>query len=166
MRVTSGVMRLSAYLRAADSATRALDAWCVEHGIGAGPILADKQGLARPAPPDADLLDALAPVPGETVEHRRVTLRRGDVALSDCDLWWLPDRLAPGLAAELDATSIPFGAAIAGLRPTRRTIFAAALPDGLPHILELRALVLAGATPPRPIAAARERYRRALLARG
>ena len=165
MRSIDPVRHLSARLLTADGATQALAAWCDEHGIGDGPILAERRLSAGAVRPDDALLDWLLPGPAESIRHRRVTLTRDGIALSDCELWWLPGRLDPDLVAALDGTQRPFGAVVARLRPTRRTIFEAVLAPGLPHVLEHRALVLASVGMRQPIAATRELYRAALVAR-
>ena len=145
-------------LRAADSATRCLEAWCAERGIGAGPI----RSLRRPSAPGApDLRARLAALGGEAPRHRSVTLMRGDVALSDCDIWWLGSRLDPAMRAELDTTDRPFGLVVAPLRPVRQVVAESLPPPGGEHGLEQEALLLARG---RPIAVVRERYRAALLA--
>lgn len=155
------VKALSGRLLAAPTACAALASWCTEHGLGDGPIRAERHATGHAAPPDEALLDALSPRRGEAMPHRRVTLWRGGVPLSDCDLWWLPGRLQPGMVDVLHGTDVPFGTVVAPLRPSRRTLFAALLPGGGPHVLEHRAVVLAGGR--RPIAAVRERYRAILI---
>ena len=155
---------LSARLLASGTATRALEAWCDEHRIGTGSVRAERHACPV-ARPDDELLDALDLSPGEPLRHRRVTLTRGEVGLSDCDLWWLPARLAPEMAAEMEASDRPFGTVIAPLRPRRRTLFEAVLPAGGAHVLEHRAVVLASLGGCRPIAAVRELYRVALVSR-
>ncbi|MBW6397133.1 hypothetical protein KPL78_04695 [Roseomonas sp. HJA6] len=150
-------------LRRAASATRLLAAWCAERGIGEGPIRIERHAspLADiPAAEVAALLDAEATA---EIRHRCVTLRRGAVALSDCDIWWLPARLAPAMQAKLDATDHPFGLVVARLHPTRRMLSETVLPPGGPHALEHRALLLTGDVAPRPFALVRESYRRVLV---
>ena len=146
-------------LRQAASATGLLQAWCEAHGIGEGPVRALRHsGPAEPLPAGAArwLLPAGAP---QDLRHRRVTLLRGAVGLSDCDIWWLPSRLAPEMQAALDTTDRPFGAVVESLRPVRRVLAETLLPPGGPHGLEVQALLVAE---PGPIALARESYRRIL----
>jgi hypothetical protein len=156
-------MELARHLLAGPTASAALEAWCVRHGIGSGPLRADRHATSRPVPPEDDLLDALAPARGERLAHRQVTLVRGDLAVSDCDLWWLPARLPPALNVELAETQHPFGAVIAPLAPSRRTLFQALLRQGGTHVLELRAVVTVGSGARRPVAAVRELYRPILV---
>ena len=146
------------------TATLALARWCAERGLGEGPVHASVM-CDRPAmiAPDI-LLDALEVVGPTRLRHRRVTLLRGAVALSDCDLWWLPDRLPASVTAALDAGDRPFGTVVAPLRPWRRTVETRIIGPGAAHVLEIGAVVLATRTDrPLPIAAVQERYRGALL---
>jgi len=164
MRLADPVGALNSRLLSADSATRALRKWCDDHRIGGdGPILAKKQPHADIVRPDDELLNTLLLAPGEVIQHRRVTLSRSGIALSDCDLWWMPSRLGQGMAAELDNTDSPFGTVVAPLHPTRHTLYEAVLPTGHTHILEHRALVISGVSPRWPIAAVRELYRTELI---
>lgn len=145
-------------LRGADSATRFLEAWCARQGLGEGPI----RSLRRDPPPPDDAAEALlAPAVGERAEARRVTLMRGTVALSDCEIRWIGARLAPAMRQALAETDTPFGLVVAPLAPERRMLAERALPPGGPHAIDCRALVLAGG---RPIAVVRESYRWALFA--
>lgn len=146
---------LSARLLAARSATRALEAWCAEHHIGDGAVRV--QMVPAPSlPPDAETLELLRPAPGEALQHRRVVLVRGAVALSEAENWYLPQRLPPGMRQILDTTDTPFGVAVEALRPRRRTTHVAFAADGFLH----RAVVLTGTG--QPIAVVHERYLPAL----
>lgn len=155
----SPLAALSARLLAASSATRALEAWCAEHGIGEGAIRV-RMVPAPPLPPDAEALALLRPAPAEVLQHRRVVLLRGPVALSEAENWYLPQRLPPGIRQVLATTDTPFGVAVEALRPRRRTIHVAVAAGGLLH----RAVVLTGAG--QPIAVVHERYLPALAAVG
>lgn len=146
---------LSARLLAARSATRALEAWCAEHGIGDGAVRV-QMVPAPPLPPDAETLALLRPAPGEVLRHRRVVLVRGAVALSEAENWYLPQRLPPDMRHVLATTDTPFGVAVEALRPRRRTTHVAFAADGVLH----RAVVLTGAG--QPIAVVHERYLPAL----
>ncbi len=160
---TDALEELARRLRESSSATRVLAAWCAERGIGEGPIRAERHPNL-PIVPDRDSVAArLGAAPTEDLRHRRVTLCRGSGALSDCDLWWLPARLAPAMQAELDATDHPFGLVVAALHPTRRTLSETLLPAGGTHVLDHGALLLAGTPRPLAFAMVRERYRRVLV---
>jgi len=156
------VKTLSGRLMASPTACAALAAWCAEHGLCDGPILAERSAMRRATRPDDTLLDALSPGRGEALRHRQVTLVRGGLPLSDCDLWWLPGRLEPAMVAALETTDTPFGTAVVPMRPTRRTLFEAVLPSGGAWVLEHQAVVLSGLGERRPIAAVRELYRATL----
>ena len=145
-----------ARLAAAGSATRCLEDWCAERGLGAGPV----RSLRRAPLPDAPDMARLLGAEGAT-RHRSVTLMRGNVALSDCDVWWLETRLGPGMAAALEETDLPFGQVVAPLAPVRRMVLDRAA--AVPHALEVRAVLEAGG---RPFAVVREFYRAALFAGG
>jgi hypothetical protein len=150
-------------LLASGSATRTLTEWCIERGIGEGPVVAKRREQSAESRPDDEQLDALMLQPGERLRHRQVTLVRGGIGLSDCDLWWLPCRLPLEMARQVDLTARPYGAVIAPLAPSRRTLSEEVLPAGLPHVLEHRAVVFAGDSPKRPLAAVRELYRAVLI---
>lgn len=150
-------------LRRATSATRLLAAWCAERGIGEGPIRIERHARPIADIPTAEVSALLDAEAAAEIRHRCVTLRRGAVALSDCDIWWLPARLDPAMQAELDATDHPFGLVVAQLHPTRRILAETVLPsDGL-HALEHRALLLTGDAARRPFALVQESYRQVLV---
>ena len=140
-------------LARAASATRCLEQWCAEHGLGTGSI----RSLRRVPLPDAPGLSALLGATG-ALRHRTVTLMRGNVALSDCDVWWLEQRLDPGMAAALARTDRPFGQVVAPLAPVRRILLDRGAPA--PHALEVHAVLEASG---RPFAVVREFYRAALF---
>jgi hypothetical protein len=160
--ITPAARKLSQLILSSGTATSALLQWCVAHGLGEGPILARRQPVPVAPRPDDDLFDALGLARGETVRHRRVTLHRGEVPLSDCDLWWLPDRLPARILRALNTTDQPFGTVVVPLAPVRRTLFESFAIDG-PHVLEQRAIVEGGLGRRRPIAAVRELYRAGLV---
>jgi Domain of unknown function (DUF1127) len=117
------VRELSDHLLHASTATAALHAWCAAHGLSAGPITAVKQDPDRHRYADDDVLDELRPARHERIAYRCVRLVRGLVVLSEADNWFIPERLPPEVRSALEATDMPFGAAIARLRPSRRTYF-------------------------------------------
>ncbi len=100
--------------------------------------------------PSRDLLKA------EAVCHRRVILLAAGVAVSDADLWYVPARLADGMAETLTATDTPFGIVVRPLRPTRELLSARFCAPGEPYVLEHEALLRDAAG--RPIALVMERY--------
>jgi uncharacterized protein YjiS (DUF1127 family) len=117
------VRELSDHLLHASTATEALHAWCAARGLSAGPITAAKQVPDRRRHADDDVLDELRPERHERIAYRCVRLVRGRVVLSEADNWFIPERLAPDVRSALAATGMPFGAALARLRPSRRTYF-------------------------------------------
>jgi uncharacterized protein YjiS (DUF1127 family) len=171
------VRELSDHLLHASTATEALHAWCAAHGLSAGPITAVKQDPDRPRYVDDDVLDELRPGRHERIAYRCVQLVRGLVVLSEADNWFIPKRLPPEVRSALEATDVPFGAAIARLRPSRRTYFVRFLelsaaseagtggcPAGLSPstpILEHKAVVLDQDR--QPLSVVSERYCAALL---
>jgi uncharacterized protein YjiS (DUF1127 family) len=172
------VRELSGHLLHASTATEALHAWCVAHRLSAGPITAVKQDPDRPRCADDDVLDELMPARHERISYRCVRLVRGRVVLSEADNWFIPERLPPEVRSALETTDMPFGAAIARLRPSRRTYFVrfpelssaseagtGGWPAGLSPstpILEHKAIVLDQNR--QPLSVVSERYCAALLA--
>lgn len=144
-------------LRNAASATRFLESWCATRGLGEGPV---RSRRLAPPPPDPAAEALLAPAPDERPAARHVTLLRGAVPLSDCDIRWLAARLPPEMHQALARTDTPFGVVVAPLAPERALLTEAVLPPGGLHALECVALLrVAG----RPLAVARERYRGTLF---
>jgi hypothetical protein len=171
------VRELSDHLLHASTATEALHAWCTAHGLSAGPITAVMQDPDRRRHADDDVLDELRPERHERIAYRCVRLVRGLVVLSEADNWFVPERLPPEVRSALAATDMPFGAAIARLRPSRRTYFVrfpelstvseaatvgspAGLSPSMP-ILEHKAVVLDQNR--QPLSVVSERYCAALL---
>ncbi len=157
MRPPGSVPPLAAFrarLRAATSATDCLAEWCAARGIGEGEV-AVRRRPPLPAPPPLPLPALLGPAP----RHRSVTLYRGAVALSDCDLWWAEARLPRRLRTALAGTDLPFGRLVAPLSPRRRILLER--PGAGPHALEVQAVVETDAG---PIAVVREYYRATLFA--
>lgn len=166
---------LSETILASRTASEALYAWCVARRLGAGPIRAVKQARTNPAWPDQDALEALCPQLDEAIECRRVLLIRGRAALTESDNWFFPGRLVPPVRALLQATDVPFGAAIAPQHPSRVTTCVTYPPLPAPRdgfvelapstvVLEHKAVVLDWRQ--RPLAAVHERYRASLLSIG
>ncbi len=156
---------LSRELMAAGTPSQALLAWCRERRIGEGEIRAVSKPHAAPQGLEEDLLDALGLAAGEELRRRDMVLMRGDVAIADCSLWWLPGRLSPPATRELDRSEQPFRLLTPALRPARRTVLERFLPEGGRHLLEHHALLLADGAPRRPRAAVRELYRLNLAGR-
>ena len=109
--------------------------------------------------------------------QRSVSLKRGDVVLSDAENWFIPQRLPGSMREALASTPTPFGAVIAPLHPRRRTFFVdltgafemtklmAPNPayDQARTVVDHRAVVCRGIDG-QPLAVVREAYREVLLA--
>ena len=100
------------------------------------------------APIHVRRLDVLVPAPQPTVlpmgprtQHRRVALLCGDMELSEADLWFMPEALAPGMARALAETDEPFGRVVRALDLQRHTLDACIHAAGNPVALEHRALL-------------------------
>jgi hypothetical protein len=85
-------------------------------------------------------------------------LLASDVAVSEADLWYVPGRLWPGMAAILSATDTPFGIVVRPMRPRRETLATRFCDPGEAYALEHEA-VLRDADG-RAIALVMERYLR------
>lgn len=116
------IQELNTRLIKGPTATGTLQAWCEEHHLSEGPIsiLCLHHGLASRI--DDSIFDKLEARPGETIWYRRVQLVRGSLFLSEAENWFVPQRLPPEIADILSTTDIPFGQAIAPLKPFRRTL--------------------------------------------
>jgi chorismate-pyruvate lyase len=98
----------------------------------------------------------LAPTQSEPACHRRVTLLAGGRPVSEADLWYVPARLWPGMAATLAETDRPFGAVVRPMQPVRETLASRVCAPGEPVALEHEALLRDREG--RPIALVAERY--------
>jgi len=163
----SAARQLSDFIRAAPSATAALQAWCTERTLGTDRISARLlDGTLLEAPPPA-LLGALDGTQGERVLARKVALCCGELMLSIARIWYLADRLPAPIADQLVQSTVPFGYAVAPLCPQRRTISTKIYasidaPDIEPDtVVEHQAVVAAGSGT--ILAVVQERYQRALL---
>ncbi|QRM32458.1 hypothetical protein [Microvirga sp. VF16] len=67
---------------------------------------------------------AVAPAASVSVDFRQVHILRGALALAVAQNWFVPQRLVAGMENVLQTTDLPFGAVIARLRPSRRTLAA------------------------------------------
>jgi chorismate-pyruvate lyase len=157
------VRELSRRIALARTATAALLAWCDEHRLSHGPIMAKRLQGDRTLPAKELSLPELGAPSEEPLCHRRVELVRGNLPLVTADNWFLPARLSPEMNDVLGSTDLPFGAVVAPLDPKRRnaSIHFCDPGDGAPWgqetILEHRAIVLSGDG--EPLAAVRERFR-------
>lgn len=125
------ILHLCETLLTTFSVTAALQVWCEVRGLGDGDLYSD----VKPESGSLDLpplgIDLLKPTGEETVRHRAITLKRGDVPLLDADNWYIPDRLPLHARVLLETTDTPFGKALDGTLQNRET-FSTLLP---PHIM-------------------------------
>jgi hypothetical protein len=128
------ILQLHEALLASPSATEVL-----RHLFG-GPV------IARRLPCDPLALSPLqhsylGPTAAEPACHRRVILLAAGRAVSEADLWYVPARLAPGMAAALRNSETPFGEVVRPMAPTRHTLAARVCDPGEPHALEHEAVL-------------------------
>jgi chorismate-pyruvate lyase len=138
------ISRLSARIAAASSATREVEQWCREHGIGDGHLTVERRQPTVRLEPDmaeaARVLDEPAAFSALAIRFRHITLGSGSVALVEADNWYAPDALPLPMRTALDTTDIPYGRVIESLNPRRRTFFIALTsPDGIEAELAHRA---------------------------
>jgi chorismate-pyruvate lyase len=115
------VETLNASLLAARSATFTLDKWCADHQLGSEPKIRARllRGIAKPI--TAEQRHRLQIADDEPIKFRHVELTCGDRVLSEADNWYVPSRLTDEMNRLLETTDIPFGRAIAELKPFRQT---------------------------------------------
>jgi chorismate-pyruvate lyase len=188
--VESLIDSFQARLLAAQTATAALDAWCAEHKLA--PVLAIRARivLGVDTPLTKEQRERLRIGEAEPIKYRRVELTCGDHVLSEADNWYVPGRLTADMNGTVETTDTPFGRAVAGLRPYRKTFSVTRLWEPTPapasspgmipgpgieaspeeparpldipwHLLEHRALVFSGDGV--PFAEVRETYTRNIL---
>jgi hypothetical protein len=170
---------LSEHLLRSETATQGLLSWCAARTIGVGPIYVSHRSTPSQVEwsvLDEDVLDHLCPRAGEAIMQRSVSLKRGDVVLSDAENWFIPQRLPGSMRDALASTPTPFGAVIAPLHPRRRTVSVdltgayemtkRTVPepshDRARTVVEHRAVVCCGIDG-RPLAVVREAYQEVLL---
>lgn len=124
---------LNADLLASRSATQTLEAWCADHKMADEPKIFVRRvgGVEKVAGAETRL--RLRVEPGEPLRYRRVQLVCGRHVLSEADNWYVPSRLPEETNRLLETTQTPFGKAVQGLQPFRRTIDARILWSPLPQ---------------------------------
>jgi hypothetical protein len=103
-----------------ESATLALDEWCVEQGLG-GAVVAEVQPGPSPPVPAAVRAD-LKVAQDDLIRYRRVKLSCGGRLLSEADNWYVPARLPADVIEMLDRSRTPFGRAVKNLGAHRQTL--------------------------------------------
>lgn len=145
--LSGGVLEaLHRRLLAGESATSVLRA------LFGDPVSITRLGGDDPGMPGALRREAA----GSAAVHRRVRLSAGGRPVSSADLWYLPERLGPGMREVLARTDTPFGDVVAPLRPYRETLVARICAAGEAHALEHEAVLRAASGV--AIAAVRECY--------
>lgn len=140
-------------LVATNSATATLQKRC------ATPIVAEVDRDAK-SPPTAEIRDALGADENTPITYRSVRLKCGDTVYSRAENWYRPDLLTEEMNAQL-AGDKPYGAVIASLKPTRKTLDVVRV-DEADTIIRHRAIVLSGEGA--PLALVIENYTPAALA--
>ncbi|MFC3079213.1 hypothetical protein ACFODL_14035 [Phenylobacterium terrae] len=109
-------------LQSYPSATTVLRVWCEDYGLAPEPRIRAIPviGVDKPLRPEDRV--ALGAAPDEEVRYRRVQLACGERVLSEADNWYRPGQLTPEMIQALETTDTPFGAVVAPLRFTRRTL--------------------------------------------
>jgi chorismate-pyruvate lyase len=124
---------LNADVLASRSATATLEAWCRDHRLALEPTIKAEvvKGAGKAIAPEQR--ERLQVGPEEIVKYRRVRLRCGERALSEADNWYVPSRLTAEMNRLLETTDTPFGRAVQGLAPYRRTVAVKRLWSPLPE---------------------------------
>lgn len=120
-RLQALIQTANADILGSSSATLTLEKWCRDHRLAADPAVVATlmPGVAKPITPEQR--ERLQIGLDEPVKYRRVQLSCGALVLSEADNWYVPSRLTDEMNRLLDATDTPFGKAVLGLQPFRRT---------------------------------------------
>jgi chorismate-pyruvate lyase len=116
------IQTLNASLLASGSASLTLERWCGDHHMSSEPKLVARRLTQAEKPASEETRRRLGVGPAEPLGYRRVQLSCGGHVLSEADNWYVPGRLPAETNRLLETTETPFGKAIAGLQPFRRTI--------------------------------------------
>ena len=128
----------NAELLSHDSATLTLERWCDVHRLATPARIAAVRVLGVDEPPSSELRRELGVTPTAELRHRRVKLLCGAVVMSEADNWYVPERLSPGMNAQLDSTDAPFGKVVQPLHFQRHTLASTLLWAPLAEGWELR----------------------------
>lgn len=161
--------RLESELLSNPSATEVLEGHCnryfgAEHATVRAEIIKRENHVKA----SKTVLRALKLGPGESVSYRSVRLRCGEIALSEADNWYVPERLTPAMNEALAKTDIPFGKVVKPLQFQRQTQKTRWNPNmtgasANPWVFENQAQLI---TPEQsPFSVLRERYLSSLLPR-
>lgn len=135
--VAADLERLNADLLASRSATATLEAWCADHRLAEPARIAAVADRGARAPATDEIRRLLRVGPDSEVRYRKVRLMCGSLTLSEAENWYAPERLTPEMNRLLDQTDTPFGKAVLGLDPSRRTLDMMRLWSPLPANFDL-----------------------------
>ncbi|VTZ20945.1 conserved hypothetical protein [Methylocella tundrae] len=111
---------LNARLLASHSATATLEQWCAETSDNFSAIRA-KRICGADKPASREQRQRLQLGADEIVVYRRVELACGERVLSEAENWYVPSRLNADINRVLEDSDTPFGRAVTGLNPIRKT---------------------------------------------
>ncbi|RXZ34085.1 hypothetical protein D9O50_12435 [Oxalobacteraceae bacterium CAVE-383] len=131
------IQTANAEILGSSSATLTLEKWCREHRLAADPVVVATLLHGVDKAPTDEQRQRLQIGPDEPVRYRRVQLSCGGLVLSEADNWYVPSRLSDEMNRLLDTTDTPFGKAVLGLKPFRRTYAAKLLWSPLPPLWEM-----------------------------
>jgi chorismate-pyruvate lyase len=138
---------LNAALLRHDSATVALERWCLARGAAGGMRVVAEPVACPATEPTDDQRQRLRVGPGDLVRYRRVRLSIAGRVLSEAENWYVPGRLTAEMNRLLACTDTPFGRVVRHLRFRRRLLAAEVLwpraeAGAAPHVLRHRALLV------------------------
>jgi chorismate-pyruvate lyase len=131
------IQTINADILGSNSATLTLEKWCRDHRLAADPVLIATLVHGVDKAPTQEQRQRLQIGPDEPVKYRRVQLSCGALVLSEADNWYIPARLTAEMNRLLETTDTPFGKAVLGLKPFRRTYAARQLWSPLPPLWEM-----------------------------
>lgn len=158
---------LESQLLSNPSATEVLESYCERHfGTDHATVQAEILKRQDHVKPDTSVLKQLKVGPGESVSYRSVRLHCGEIALSEADNWYVPERLTPAMNDTLAKTDLPFGKVVKPLKFQRKTLKTRwnqgeSEGSSSPWVFENQAQLIA--VDPFPFSVLRERYLRSLL---
>jgi hypothetical protein len=132
------IQTINAEILGSSSATLTLEKWCSDHRLAADPKLTATLVPGVDKAPTPQQRERLQIGPDEPVKYRRVQLSCGALVLSEADNWYVPARLSAEMNRLLETTDTPFGKAVLGLHPFRRTYSARLLWSPLPPQWEMQ----------------------------
>jgi len=105
-----------------DSATLALEEWCMARGFAQPARLTAQLVTGGEQAPAAEIGTSLGLAKGETVALRNVRLSCGTRVLSIAWNWYVPERLTPEMNETLRSSDTPFGKVVAPLHFRRKPL--------------------------------------------